>query len=506
VESLVLGEQVQGAYVDPPLSSDAEIDSFNFQQKDVNRTTEPEHVQEALCRMESLYSTAKWEIPQNFGTEEHIREVVMYVMAKCPKKSPGAIFLRQGLNTNADVLLHCGIEGIVAQVSDRIKDLVDGTLEDARYKADPIRLFVKREAHKASKVKDKRWRLIWGISLIDQVIDRMLYTPGNEAEIKSCADIPSKPGYSFKYGGYDRMVRKYDNHSKKWISFDARSFDISAPGWGLRAVRDFNQRQCLTGGVLLEKWEKLSRHREEAVLYGSFVFSNGIVCQKTIAGLQPSGRFTTISSNCKLVVLTRVLYDIHHERPTIKDAMIAMGDDTVQDQLDDPQQFVDWIESRCGIHFTIESKQGTFPEQNFCSTETRKLPNGVYVPVPLNWAKNSYELCHPESKIALNEETLKENRGSALQSLCGEYVFHERFDELHSLLAKYCPEKFFSREKFQQIVTGWESASSDDGRKQCELQWKCENIHGWSSLAQRADVTVFPVICSNDQIQSEEDG
>lgn len=461
-EELAIGVQNTGAFVDPPLDSNAEIDSFDHQAKAVNFTTAPRALGEALVRMEDIYKECRWLVPEDFGSKAHIRRVAEYVFKNGPGKSPGAIFLREGHGTNKDVFAAVGMEGVCYAVELRVAELLlDG---DHRLSADPIRLFIKREAHKASKAIDKRWRIIWGISLIDQIIDRMLYTPVCDAEIANCENIPSKPGYSFKYGGVDRMVRKYDDGLKNWISFDAKSFDISAPGWGLAAIRTLNERLCGNPySSAFPIWQRLSLAREEAVLYGSFVFSNGVVCEKQHPCIQPSGRFTTISTNCKLVVLLRVINDVEEGRPSHRDNIIAMGDDTVQKALPDPKVFVAQTKERYGVTLTVESEVGRFADQNFCSTEFRRLPSGVFVPVPLNWAKNTHELCNPESKIAKSPSSLKENRGSALQSLCCEYAFHERFGELHSLLARYNPDKYRSAAYFQGIVTGWES--DGDGGK-----------------------------------------
>lgn len=444
------------AFVDPPMSSEAEIDSFDFQASSVNLTEKPSKVNEALDYMERAYGAVKWKIRQDFCSKAHIREVIEYIRDKLPEKSPGAIYLRQGLCTNGDVINILGVEGVLAAVEARIEELLTG---DARYAADPIRIFIKREPHKASKAMEKRWRLIWGISLIDQIIDRLLYQPVLDAEIENCASIPAKPGYSFKYGGTDRMVRQYDDGEDDWISFDAKSFDITAPSWALQAARDLNERLCLTTDQdLLAQWRALSLARELATQYGTFVFSNGVVCRKVKPCIQPSGRLTTISTNCKIVILLRFLYDLEKGREPRGGSIIAMGDDTVQ-KLKDFEDFVVWLKGK-GINFTVESEPGKFASQNFCSTRFEKNHDGVYVPIPLNWKKNSYELCHPEAKIAKDAERLRENRSSCLQSLCCEYSYSEHFQELHSMLASYAPpEKFRSKAFFRNIVTGHETAA-----------------------------------------------
>jgi len=449
------------AYGDPKVSSSDEIDSFNFQSEQVNFTNPPKGLMEAVARMESYYSSCRWKIRKDFLSFDHIHEVCTWILENAGDKSPGALFLREDLPTNKDVFEKIKMAGVISQVDDRIKQLLSS--EDSRYAADPVRLFIKREAHKAKKIGEKRWRIIWGVSLIDQIIDRLLYMPLLQQEIKNCAEIPSKPGYNFKSGGTDRFVRKYSNGSRRWVSFDAKSFDITCPAWALLAVRELNERLCITTDEhLLNRWRALSQARELASLYGSFCFSNGVVCRKVKPCIQPSGRLLTISSNCKIVVLCRFIYDIQHGKVPQPNEIVAMGDDTVQDDVD-PEEFIQWMRDQCGITFTLESKPGFFEEQNFCSMEMKRLSTGVFVPVPLNWNKNSYELANPEARVAKNEDRLIENRASCLQSLCIEYAFSDHFDELHKMLARYCEQHhcehhFRSRAFFQGIVAGFESS------------------------------------------------
>lgn len=467
---LDLGCEV-GAFVDPPLGADAEIDSFNYQTRAINKTAPPVGLKKAISVMEGIYEDNKWEIPADFGSDAHIARVCKHIMENLGEKSPGAVFIRQGCATNADVFTRFGLVAIVEMVKNRINELLT---QDSRYACDPFRLFVKREAHKASKAVEKRWRLIFGVSMIDQVVDRMLYTRVCEASIANCHKNPSKPGFNFKGGGVQDLVTRYDNGSQKWRSFDARSFDWSVPGWGLAAVRDLNESLCITlDEELRSLWVALSRARLAAVTYGTIVFSNGVVLKKTFPCMQASGKFTTIDDNCKLVVLYRVLYNLAHGFPNSKDMIIAMGDDTVQDGIEDGEDFIEWVRVNCGTTFTIESEAGPFTAQNFCSFELRQLANGVWVPVPLNWVKNTYELAHPEKKVCKDADALLENRGSALQSLCIEYCYHDDFKKLHSLLARYCPSKFRSHDFFKSIVLGSEKGGGAA---------PSESIFGWDEF------------------------
>lgn len=465
-ESLDLnkGRPNVGQFVDPPVDAQAEFDSFNFQSDTINIKPPPPdaHLKKAIHVLESLYGSGRYEVPDDFASKEHITRVVELVAKTKGKKSPGALFQREGLATNEDVFRRYGVEGIVEQVSDRIADLLNARSdEEARQISDPLKVFVKRQSVRQSKAQQKRWRLVYGMSLIDQCVDRVLYQECVDKAIAMHEHLPSKPGINFKAGGLDRMVRKYQvasNYSKKWKSFDCSGFDLSAPAWALRAVRDLNNNLAhFPSEGVQNLWELLSHRREEAALYGSFAFSDGTLIVVTFPCIQRSGRLLTIDSNCKMMSLFRTLYDTAHGKQTLEHGLIAMGDDTVQDGLDDPDHFVAYQRDVHGVKYTVESETGPFEAQNFCSFDVVKNSEGRFVPVPRNWDLNIHALCHPEKgkqDVVLNQ----------LQSLCTEYVYHPRFSELHNLLWKEAnqrgePSAYRSKKFFIDCMTGYESSS-----------------------------------------------
>jgi len=326
-------------YIHPPRGCGDELDSFDYQS---SKTNSGEHVdsatyKRALSRMEDVYAAAKWQLQDDFLSEAHLDRVIDTVFKESKKKSPGAVLLREGCPTNEIVFQRYGKEGVKDMLKRRLTALFETS--DTRQVSDPLRIFIKEEAHKKAKAVEKRWRLIFGMSLIDQLVDRLLYTSVCEAGIANCADLPSKVGYNFKRGGVDGLVRKYSNGSKLWISFDAKGFDLSCGEQLLCSSRELNERLCVYDASddgareRFAKWRDLSVRREQAVLYGSMVFSNGVVIQKTAPCIQPSGRYTTIDSNSKMVTFMRVYDDVAQGRTTVPTEVVAMGDDTVQDGL-----------------------------------------------------------------------------------------------------------------------------------------------------------------------------
>lgn len=407
------------AYVYPPISAVAEIDSFNIQSDVFNSVEAPkaETVLRILDRLEEFYAKSKWRIREDFLSDKHITDTIEEIMVKNHDKNPGAILTRQGYSTNKMVVDMLGVDGLKQMVRDRLDTLLSS--EDTRYVADPVRIFQKPEPHKLAKAAIKRWRLIWGVSLIDQIVDRLLYSEVANASLNNAQHQAAKPGFNFKGGGVHRMVEKYKVYLAAWTSFDAKSFDFTVSGWQLDICRQLNERLCLTQGDLRGRWINLSLKREEAVKFGSFVFTDGTVCKQILPGIQKSGRLTTIDGNCKVTLADRVYYDIVNKKPSNPDGNIAMGDDLVANDLQSPEHYIEFVQQKCGHVLTLECEPGPFEKQNFCSATMGKTKAGIYYSVPSNYGKNSWSAANTTAKkLKTYTETIF--------NYCIEYAFQDR--------------------------------------------------------------------------------
>jgi hypothetical protein len=444
-------DDLSAAYGSPPISFQAERDSFNHQSLHFNYSSIPVNAAQLDHRMEGLLTDYKFEIAPDFLTPAHILRTVQRVARTHGDKSSGSVFARRGWPTNKDVFSNIYDHGVSLAVHQRVKALMSSSPEEARYLADPVRIFQKREPHKASKLAEKRYRLLCGVSLIDRIVDELLYHEMLETAKDHCQDGPLKPGFNFKGGGVDKMVTKYAaDRSREWQSFDSKQHDITAPAWALETVLRVNGNLCVTTGPSKDQWLLLAHRREQSTLYGELVFSDGTVLRKIIPGLQPSGRLTTIDSNSKLVLTYRVCYDIKREVPSCKDDNVMMGDDTVLKNIGDPAKFLHFL-SGFGVTWTIESEPGLFADQNFCSMKFHLHESGMYVPIPLNWDKNVYNLSNPEKGSP--------DDGGALLSLCIEYAYDaEHFSKLHNLLATHYKNVYKSPSWCQWVVSAAEGA------------------------------------------------
>lgn len=443
---------MENLYDYAPTEYSAEIDSFNFQSNSFNLTSKPPNkiVEQTLDRLESYYKLSRFTVPVDFLEDSHIDRIINLIEREKYDKTPGSTFIREGLTTNLMVIESLGKVGLRETVKERLEELLNDEL-DHRWVADPVRVFVKFEPHSNKKVQQKRWRLIWGVSLVDQIIDRLLYQDLCENSIQHASEQSAKVGFSFMKGGVQQLIQDYDDGKDNWISFDASQFDFTVAGWHLEMVAQLNKRLKNDSIIIKDAlWDKLMLAREKAVAYGKFCFSDGQQFIKILPGMQLSGRYTTIDANSKIMILIRVMNDVVNGRPSSEKDIIAMGDDSVQNNIPDVDKFVNEIRDIHGIKLTIESVKGKLVDQNFCSMDFIKTPENTYVFVPRNLEKNIFALINMEHKK-------QKYLGDTLVNLCQQYAYHPIYKPLKQLLDKNYPEKTHSDKWFQNKITGYES-------------------------------------------------
>jgi len=201
---------------------------------------------------------------------------------------------------------------------------------------DPVRLFIKNEPHTSEKAKHGRWRLIASVSLVDQIIDRVLNRHINVAEIADWEQIPSKSGMGFSRSAIKSTIK----YCRGKLNRPCNS-DISAYDWSLKAwTMDFDRRfrigshfEDLSGS----RYEKCLTSRYDCIKLSVFSLSDGELLEQTVPGINKTGLYITASLNSHTRVGLAILVD-YMDKPddfvSTMDAM-AMGDDCVESYVDD---------------------------------------------------------------------------------------------------------------------------------------------------------------------------
>lgn len=246
-----------------------------------------------------------------------------------PKSSPGYP-LMQLASTNAQLLE--SYSSLVAQLTvERLEAIESTSLGEvwnatagelvSRGLVDEVRVFVKNELHSLQKIAQGRMRVIMSVSVIDQLVERVLNGPQNNLEIDSWQKIPSKPGMGLHDAGL-RSLREQIEGMVAPLSTDITGFDWSVPSWALQL--DARVRAQLAGGVLQENMFLV---RAICLARSRLVFSDGVMWDQTIDGVQKSGSYNTSSTNSRIRVALGLLVA---RRGGWRPEIIAMGDDAVE--------------------------------------------------------------------------------------------------------------------------------------------------------------------------------
>lgn len=197
---------------------------------------------------------------------------------------------------------------------------------------DPIRTFVKGEPHKQSKLDEGRYRLIMSVSLVDQLVARVLFQKQNKREIALWRVLPSKPGFGLSTDG---QVREFvetlaesvgvspheltSNFPRYLIPTDCSGFDWSVADWMLHDDMEVRNRLTLSNNALTRR---LRAAWLKCVSNSVLCLSDGTLLAQRIPGVQKSGSYNTSSTNSRI----RVMAAFHAGASWA----IAMGDDALE--------------------------------------------------------------------------------------------------------------------------------------------------------------------------------
>lgn len=274
--------------------------------------------------------SARFELPPDFMQFSHFKRVCCGLDYT---SSPGYPYITQGFSTNGQVL---GVEnGVPSESSLR---LIWGILSK-RLKnrdSDPIRFFVKPEPHSTKKLAQRRARLISSVSVVDQIIDHMLFDGENEVIMSNWLRTPPKVGWSPLKGGW-KLVPQY-----KVVAADKSGWDWTVQPWLVELLEASTKSMCLNP---TSYWLDLVSWRyKELFHHPVFVLGSGALFQQQFVGMMKSGCVQTIISNskCQMFLNYRVCAELGMKKPS---QFWCMGDDTLQSDM--PQAYWEKLGEYC---------------------------------------------------------------------------------------------------------------------------------------------------------------
>lgn len=304
---------------------------------------------------------------------------------------------------------------------------------------DPVRLFVKQEPHTMRKIKEGRFRLISSVSLVDQLVERLIFGPQNQLEIQRWRNIPSKPGMGLSlYEQAESIWRELQTYHdmRPAAEADISGFDWSVQSWELWA--DLALRCNL--GDFGNKLRRAATSRFYCFMNSVFQLSDGTLIEQGNPGLMKSGSYCTSSTNSRIRCLMAELI----EAPWC----IAMGDDSVEGYVPHAKEKYLALGHSCKDYIPCEvDPEGALLRVNFCSHE---LSEGAFWLT--SWPKTFFRfLCNPKPEI---EDLEAELWGCPLWKKIERYVTRE-----------YGGDKFRIEEPPPRDA--YHKTDSEDGRTGC---------------------------------------
>lgn len=207
--------------------------------------------------------------------------------------------------------------------------------------SDPIYVFVKQEPH--LEKKRGRVRLISSVSVVDQIIDHMLFDAFNEKIIDQSKFGSVKVGWTPYLGGWKTVPLK-------GISIDKSAWDWTMQPWLFSAILDFKRSRCVTD-TQRDLWLELASWRYRCLFFEArFYLPNGLVIEQTEPGVMKSGSVVTIVDNslAQLILHYRV-YDELGWEPGKEEYIWVCGDDTRQSKPPDVNAYLDRLSQFCKV-------------------------------------------------------------------------------------------------------------------------------------------------------------
>lgn len=249
---------------------------------------------------------------------------------------------------------------------------------------DPVRLFIKQEPHPLRKVRTGRLRLISSVSLLDQLVERVLFGFQNNLEISQWKRCPSKPGMGLTLKEQSDALwdeLKFKSTIAPAAEADISGFDWSVQHWELQADVEMRIRLGDFGPLAA----KAARNRFICLANSVFQLSDGTLIAQGLPGLMKSGSYCTSSSNSRIRCLMAKIIGSQW--------CIAMGDDSIEGWIDDAVAKYSALGHECKEYTACATEYGeqgsSLAKANFCSHE---LSEGLcYL---TTWSKTLFRFFH----------------------------------------------------------------------------------------------------------------
>jgi hypothetical protein len=258
---------------------------------------------------------------------------------------------------------------------------------------DPVRIFVKNEPTKQSKLALKRQRFIASVSIVDNGISKILCSSQNKEEIEVWDRIPCKPGMGLEDSDIENLLREQEYLIKllQRKASDVAHWDFSFQDFDFRLDADL-RTHCNGGWKTI--WRTILRNHFFCMARKVYMTSDGEMYEQVDPGIMASGWYNTSSSNTHDRVLNNDMVAMMELQKEIDTHCVANGDDaTADDVLEDDVE--EKAYARLGRTLKQSDRIDLDRGFEFCSTVMRRDEKGLAKGYPVNVDKQLWNLlCH----------------------------------------------------------------------------------------------------------------
>lgn len=226
-------------------------------------------------------------------------------------------------------------------VKDRMRRLQEAPVFDH------LKVFVKREPHKLAKILEGRMRLISSVSLVDAMIDRLLFL--RLVRKINCSFIKTgiMIGWTPLKGGF-RHVDAF-TQGQTVLMADRSSWDWTFGPWLVKACLDV----ILDLVIDPPEWWRLVVINRFKSLFDkpTFRFDDGEIVEQKMPGIMKSGCYLTIALNS---IAQLIVHAIAKPVDPFKGFFLCLGDDTLQS--DEPDEYLENIK-QMGITLKVHRSE-----------------------------------------------------------------------------------------------------------------------------------------------------
>lgn len=242
----------------------------------------------------------------------------------------GQVFGWDGLNCDPD-----RVSTVRNHVKLRFDKLLNGELV-----ADDIKVFVKQEPHKEKKIREETYRLISAVSLIDTIIDRILFAWLARIQLDTVGKTPCLVGWSPVRGGWRLLHNRFAN--KPVVCLDRSAWDWTVQGYLVDMWVMFMENLPVNPP---KWWVSMMKLRFKLLFEKAwFKFEDGTRVKQMTKGVMKSGCYLTILLNSLSQSLLHYLANERCGHDMRQNQPYSIGDDTAQDAFDWLEEYVSQLE------------------------------------------------------------------------------------------------------------------------------------------------------------------